>query len=128
MGETDYLHQFSEEDAFHQLIDCYRLRIEDDYTFSGDAGGLYAEENPLPDFRRFLNLAEKRKGPLPEWWSAANRKKCERLATDRKQWSCLYFAVEKSDVMEHYKDNLMPMKLRMLAEKIYKRGLGLGGW
>ena len=26
---------------------------------------------------------------------------------------------EKSDIQEHYEDNMMPMKLRMLAELIY---------
>lgn len=46
MGDTKHLHQFSEKETFHQLIDCYRLRIEDDYVFSGDARGLYAGDNP----------------------------------------------------------------------------------
>lgn len=118
--DTD-LHQLSEKDAFSQLIDCYRMRVEDDYNFAGDTRGLYNDENPLPDFRDFLDLAETRKAVLPRWWSAAKRRECEKAAVDRARWSCLYGAVEKQDVIEHYGDRLTPMKLRLLAEEVYGR-------
>lgn len=95
------------------------MRIEDDYVFCGDAGALYAGDNPLPDFRRFLKLAEKRKGLLPQWWSVAKREECERMGMVGKQWSSLLCAMEKTDVVEHYGDPLMPMKLRALGEKVY---------
>lgn len=36
-------------------------------------------------------------------------------------------AVEKSDIQEAYSDPMMPMKLRMLAEKVYSRSLGGDG-
>ena len=101
------------------------MRIEDNYTFAGDACGLYAGQNPLPDFRRFLNLAEKRKGVLPLWWSPAKRKECERQAVVGK-FSNLNGAVEKHDIVENYGDPLMPMKLRSLAEKIYRKKTGMG--
>ena len=88
-----------EKDAFIRLIDCYRMRVEDDYKFAGEARGLYNDENPLPDFQQFLDLAQKRKGVLPKWWSGEKRLECERLATDMTQWACLGSAVEKSDVL-----------------------------
>ena len=36
-------------------------------------------------------------------------------------WSHLNGAVEKQDIIDEYGDNLMPMKLRLLAEQIYGR-------
>ena len=130
IGSDDYLHQFSEKDAFRQLVDCYRLRVEDDYKFSGDTRGLYNGDDPLADFQDFLDLAETRSGVLPTWWSKEKRKECEEGAvgtTDwsdpnappTQLWSDLTAAVEKQDIIEEYGDSLMPMKLRLLAEKIY---------
>lgn len=126
LADSNTLHGIPEKDAFVRLIDCYRMRVEDDYKFAGEARGLYNDENPLPDFQQFLDLAQKRKGVLPKWWSGEKRSECERLATDVTQWACLSSAVEKSDVMEHYEDSLMPMKLRMLAEEIYGKKINMG--
>ncbi|CAD6577525.1 MAG: hypothetical protein ASARMPREDX12_008386 [Alectoria sarmentosa] len=115
----NYLHRFSEKDAFCQLIDCYRMRVEDDYTFAGDTRGLYNEDDPLPDFQEFLDMAEMKNGILPSWWSDGKRRECEERAVDARQWSDLNCAVEKRDIIKHYGDGSMPMKLRLLAEKIY---------
>ena len=112
------LHYLPERQAFLYLIECYRLRVEDEYVFQGEAGGLYGGYNPLPEFRRFLNKAQRKKGILPSWWSPQKKRDCESLATSHAQINIQY-ATEKSDVQEYWKDNLMPMKLRMLAEKIY---------
>ena len=111
----------SEADAMDQLIDAYRLRVEDDYAFAGYNHGLYAREDPFPDFRSFLDLAEGKTGVLPKWWNREKRRICERRALDRDGWSCIAFAVEKPDIQEHYDDSMMPMKLRMLAEMVYGR-------
>ncbi|MCJ1393321.1 hypothetical protein MMC18_006193 [Xylographa bjoerkii] len=118
IGDGTYLDGLPEKDAFAQIIDSYRLRMEDEYKFRGDAGGLYAGENPLPDFRRYLNRAEKKGVVLPKWWSGEKRKASEKTAVDRAKWSDLHSAVEKVDIIEHYRDSMMPMKLRMLAEKV----------
>ncbi|KAG4429458.1 hypothetical protein IFR05_015058 [Cadophora sp. M221] len=120
LTSEDYLHLLPEKDVFTQLIDCYRLRVEDEYVFRGDAGGLYGGENPLPDFKRFLNKA-KIKGVLPEWWSKEKRKECEEIAV-RGEWANINRAVEKPDIVEHYKNPMMPMTLRILGEKIYGKG------
>lgn len=116
---NDYLHQFTEKDAFHQLIDCYRMRVEDDYVFAGDTRGLYNGDDPLADFQEFLDMAETKNGIMPSWWSDGKRRECEESAVDAEEWSDLNAAVEKRDVIKHYGDSLMLMKLRVLAEKIY---------
>ncbi len=126
LAPDNYLHKFPEKEAYTQLIDCYRMRVEDDYKFAGDPRGLYNEEDPLPDFKEFLDLAEKRAGLLPKWWKREKRMACERLAVDSTQWSDINSAVEKVDVIKHYGDNVMPMKLRLLAEKIYGKKIDMG--
>lgn len=122
----DFLHGLSEKNAYAQLIECYRMRVEDDYKFAGDNRGLYGGEDPRPDFRRFLTLAENRKGLLPKWWSVEKRRGCERVAVDASQWSDINCAVEKHDITEHYGDGMMPMKLRLLAEKVYGKKIDMG--
>ncbi|KAL8885474.1 MAG: hypothetical protein Q9192_006638 [Flavoplaca navasiana] len=115
------LHHLTEKECYIELIDSYRLRVEDDYNFAGDASGLYAGDDPREDFRRFLNLAEKRKGLLPKWWTKETRRACEMMGADKAEgnWASLFTPVEKRDIMEHYHDNLKPMKLRLLAEEVY---------
>ena len=111
------LHKLSEKDCFTQLIDSYRLRIEDDYNFHGDTCGLYGGHSPRKDFTRFLVKAEKRKGLLPRWWSESKKEDCINFGMTS-DWPCLKAAVEKSDIVEHYGDRTMPMKLRIVAEKV----------
>ena len=123
LADNTYLSSFSETDAFLQLIDSYRMRVEDDYSFRGELSGLYNQENPLPHFRRYLDRAEALPDVLPKWWSKEKRAACEKLAVDPSSWSDLNCAVEKHDILEHYKDDAMPMKLRILAEKIYGKGV-----
>ncbi|KAL8828995.1 MAG: hypothetical protein Q9191_002275 [Dirinaria sp. TL-2023a] len=120
-GSAATLHQLPEQEVYTYLIDAYRMRVEDEYVFTGEVGydSLYGGGEPIKDFRRFLTKAEKRPGLLPPWWCAAKRKECERVAVDESQWSCLSFAVEKSDVQEHYDDPGMPLQLRMFAQRVY---------
>jgi splicing suppressor protein 51 len=73
-------------------------------------------------FKRFLDLAGSGSGLLPPWWNAEKRRECEKIAVDSNGWSDINCAVEKGDIQEHYKNNAMPMMLRVLGEKIYGRG------
>ncbi|KAK2803972.1 hypothetical protein FQN50_006778 [Emmonsiellopsis sp. PD_5] len=66
-------------------------------------------------------------GILPLWWNAEKRRACIRRARDRNSPCCIYFAVEKSDIMEHYADRLMPMKLRLMGERVYGGPVRNGG-
>jgi len=114
----------SHADAYRRIIDSYRLRVEDEYVFEQSNKGIYAGEDPNPEFRDFLNKAETKK-LLPAWWSRAKRAECESLSTDSRGDSYLGHAVEKHDIQEKYADSLMPLKIRVLAEKIYGRRIGV---
>jgi mitochondrial splicing suppressor protein 51 len=122
LDKNDYLHSFSEKEAFARLIDCFRMRVEDEYVYGCNNIGIYAGEDPRPAFREFLDLAETMEGILPAWWSVGKRRECERMAVDADGWNDINCAVEKSDIIEHYGDNMMPMTLRVLGEKIYGKG------
>jgi len=122
LSGDDFLHKLPEKDAFVQLIDCFRMRMEDEYTFGANNFGIYGGENPVPVFKKFLDLAEKRNKLLPILWNKEKRKECERLAQGGDSWADISCAVEKSDIQEHYGDGMMPMKLRILGKKIYGKG------
>ncbi|KAL8911493.1 MAG: hypothetical protein Q9171_003354 [Xanthocarpia ochracea] len=115
------LDSLSKKDCYIQLIDSYRLRVDDDYKYAGEHHGLYDSKDPKPDFAHFLDLAEKRKGPLPQWWTPETRVACEAKAADNssRNWADLYCAVEEHDIIDHYNDPTKPTKLRLLAEKVY---------
>lgn len=117
-GKENWLHDKPEEEAYDLIIDSHRMRVEDEFNFQGIDQGLYAGEDPVPGFRRFLIKAEKTPGALPPWWNAEKREACIRKGDSENQWSNLHSAVEKSDIQEHYNNNTMPMKLRMFAEEI----------
>lgn len=51
-------------------------------------------------------------------WNAEKQNACVAQGNLRTEWSSLHSAVEKGDIQEHYKNNQMPMQLRMLAEEI----------
>lgn len=121
-----YLHSFSEAYAYQQLIDCYRMRLEDDSNFANDERGIYAGEDPKVDFRRFLDLAESRRGLLPKWWTLEKRSACEDKAQDTTQWADIGRRVSKGGIIEHYGEGDMPMKLRLLAEKVYGNKVDMG--
>ncbi|RMZ88152.1 hypothetical protein DV736_g4615, partial [Chaetothyriales sp. CBS 134916] len=113
-----------ESKTYEMLIDTFRLRCEDDYTYGGHNHGIYGNDPPLPVFRDFLARA-KAAGMLPEWWNEEKEKECERMAMEDEHFS-IQFAVEKHDIQEYYKDNTMPMTLRMVAENVYGGGYGIG--
>ncbi|OBT58476.1 hypothetical protein VE04_01499 [Pseudogymnoascus sp. 24MN13] len=122
LSNDDFLHDRPEGEVFNLLIDSFRMRVEDESVYGGNTIGVYNGENILPLFKKFLSLAESRQKLLPTWWSSVERGECERLAESGSQWSDINCAVEKSEIQDHYNDNLMPMKMRILAEKIYGKG------
>ncbi|KAI1114217.1 putative MYND domain protein [Nemania sp. NC0429] len=128
IDNNTYLHDRPEEDVYRfcsVLIDAYRMRVEDEYTFEGNIAtdSLYGgQPSGILGFRKFLRKAASRDGLLPPWWNAEKKKACEALGMDQEQWQDLRCAVEKSDIIEHYGDPRFPMQLRMLAEIILGRG------
>ncbi|KAI1148153.1 putative MYND domain protein [Nemania diffusa] len=120
-----YLHDRPEDDVYRLLIDAYRLRVEDEYKFEGEAAidSLYGgASSGIVGFRKFLRRAGSRAGLLPPWWNAEKVKACEKFGMSTEHWQDLRCAVEKSDIIEHYGDSRFPMQLRMLAEIIIGRG------
>ena len=117
---STWLHGRPESEVFTLLIDSYRMRVEDEYCYRGDISddSIYGQGDPTVGFRRFLQKAEKKSGVLPSWWTKEKRDACIAKGNDQDHWSSLHFAVEKHDIQEHYKNNSMPMQLRMLAEEI----------
>jgi splicing suppressor protein 51 len=98
------------------------MRVEDEYRFGGDASAVHRGEDSMDEFREFLKLVERRETLLPSWWNAQKRLACEQSAVRAENWSNINQAIEKSDIREHYQDNMMPMKLRVLGEQIYGKG------
>jgi splicing suppressor protein 51 len=62
---------------------------------------------------------------MPEWWNSERRDECLECATKNEVYN-IRLAVEKADIQENYKDRMMPMQLRMMAENIYGGGYGMG--
>jgi len=115
--ENRFFDNKPEDEAFAHIIDSYRLRVEDEYTFMGKHRGIYNQEHPRADFNAYLNKAEAA-GVLPKWWNAQKREACVAYGFNKANWSDLNCAVEKSDVIEHYKNPMMPMLLRMVTEMV----------
>jgi splicing suppressor protein 51 len=63
------------------LIDTFRLRCDDDYTYGAHNHGIYGNDPPSPVFRDFLARA-KAAGMLPQWWNEEKEKECERMAME----------------------------------------------
>lgn len=102
-----------------QLIDCFRLRMHDEY--------MYEEEIPTARegtssiwFTRFLDLAESRKGILPQWRDKEKRENCEELAHE----DGMININRPVDLEELRKQHSLPLELvllRTIGQKIYGR-------
>jgi splicing suppressor protein 51 len=122
IGTVSFIHpleELPEEEVYKILIDTYRLRLDDNYVSAAEFRGLYAGEDPVTDFNRFLDKAEWNGEILPKWWNKEKRKRCIEIGTKKDGWSYLGHAIEKQDVIDEYKDRYMPGTLRMLAEQVY---------
>lgn len=118
-----------EADVYQLLSDVFRLRRDDEYTFSSDVdeSSIYGGGSPsseLRNYRRFLTkitkLDAKRaadKKLLPSWWSTEKIEQCCSVAMTDKS-AMIEYAVEKSDIQDFYGQADMPMQLRMLGEKL----------
>ncbi len=60
-----------------------------------------------------------REGLLPGWWCVGKRRECERVAARAASLGADAPKVNGHWVMRRYRDFLMPMKLRLLAERVY---------
>ncbi|KFY17702.1 hypothetical protein V492_00448 [Pseudogymnoascus sp. VKM F-4246] len=123
LSKDDFLHNRPEAEVFTLLIVSFKLRIKDEHVFSRNQTGVYVDGKPPALFQKFLLLAESRPHLLPGWWSPTMREKCEKLAVNSELGSVVSCVIEKSDVQDCYGDNMMPLKLRVLNEKICGVGI-----
>ncbi|KAK4928177.1 Ankyrin repeat and MYND domain-containing protein 2 [Elasticomyces elasticus] len=97
------------------------MRQEDVYNVEGDTmtGTIYNQEpTSEPAFRDFLRKAKTTPGFLLPWWTDEKTEECVRFGLRDNSFS-LAAAQGKSNIQEKWGDNQMPMKLRMLGEKVY---------
>lgn len=79
-GDT-FLHGRSEEETFQLLIDCLRMRQEDEYSIDrvNMGGSIYSSGNDGTSqkaFRVFMHRAQRVSGLLPPWWTDAKTDEC----------------------------------------------------
>ena len=118
----------SESETFTRLIDCFRLRCDDDYMFDSDCRGIYREEDPGPIFLDFLVRAKNVK-MLPDWWNADKENECmSRALKGTDGWADINRQIGVGHIVEHYGEVIMVTTLRMAAERIYNGGPALGWW
>lgn len=128
LHEKTWLHERPEKDVYKLLVDVYRLRMEDNSTFSGevDADSIYggASDGGQAGFGRFLNTAEAQRGLLPGWWTPAKATECIDHGSTADRWSSVSRKVAKHKLIAHYKDQFMPMQPRLFGEQVYGSGPG----
>ena len=125
------------KDVFKLLIDVYRLRMEQAYTYGGfvDFDGIYSHgEDGTAGLTRFLKLLESKPGLLPGWWSPFKTVECVGFGfcaqdSSFSPRSDLALAIRENDVVAHYGDPSMPNQLRLFGEQVYGNspGSSLGG-
>lgn len=103
-----------------------RMRQDDEYKHDGKnmSGTIYNLE-PTSE-KAFCTLVHKAwavPGLLPPWWNDASLQKCLSYAHGSPGFS-LAAVQEKHDIQETWADDHMPMKLRMVAERVYGNAPG----
>ena len=124
-----WLHGRSEQDVYKLLVDTYRLRLDEECAYPGLCHSIRipsnTEKEMVEEFRRFLELAELRTGLLPTWWSDEKAIACVAFGTAQGE-QFLDEAVMAKDIMDKYRNQQLPLQLRILGEQVY--GTGPGGY
>jgi splicing suppressor protein 51 len=126
LSEGTWLHDRHQQDVYVLLIDSFRLREYDDFTFGGtsNADSVYSgRPSSCPAFRRFLCQAEA-KGLMPPWWTDHTRVECLTKGADRSadNWHDLHAMARDIEVVVVYEAAIMAMQLRMFAETVLGSG------
>jgi len=117
--ELDWWSELSEDMTYDWLIDCYRMRVDDDMSVGNYMHGLYAPDGPsaqLEDFLLFVKLAAARGVAPPEGDGWEWPKLCERAA------KLLTNAFDKADAASKYgavSAQGASYALRLMAEQVY---------
>ncbi|KAF3392447.1 hypothetical protein F1880_008655 [Penicillium rolfsii] len=121
---NQWLHDRPEIDVYTLLIDTYRLRVCDDILLRLEINPdfMYGQDGDGGEggFRRFLQRVESHPGGLlPSWWSPIQAEACVQFGLSDDGWSDLDRTVKKADIVDHYKDWMLPMQLRVFGQSIY---------
>jgi splicing suppressor protein 51 len=116
-----YLHSRPATAVYKLLIDSFRMRQADDFSFEAKTSppSVYtgARDSVAP-FRAYLAKAA---ALLPPWWTPAHAEEWVAFGGSG-AWSDLKRKLTKQQAIEHYGDDKMSMQLRMLAEAVYGSG------
>ncbi|KAL7809762.1 hypothetical protein V8C26DRAFT_438270 [Trichoderma gracile] len=126
LSQGAWLHDRHKQDVYVLLIDSFRLREYDDWTYGGtsNADSVYSgRPSSCPAFRRFLDQAEA-KGLMPPWWTDHARVECLTKGADRSadNWHDLHAMAQDVEVVVVYEAAIMAMQLRMFAETVLGSG------
>jgi hypothetical protein len=119
LKNSNWANGLSQNERYGWLVDCYRMRADDDYAHAGNYHGLYAQASTLEliaDFLKFCKLAVQH-GVIPSNWDWNKF-----LVAAKGE---LKYAFEKSDAQEKYGgENIFSAmmggrSLRATAEGIY---------
>jgi hypothetical protein len=81
----DYLHKLPKEEVFKQLIDCFRLYMENKFSKKIDRYNMPVISLAFEDM---LGEAACRYGFMPSWWDHRAYEKCVEVARDRRRCEC----------------------------------------
>ncbi|KAK5944776.1 hypothetical protein PMZ80_001976 [Knufia obscura] len=127
--EGTWLKDRPEQDVFKLLTDVYRMRRADLDKFGGKSrsGNINAgapKEKVKEGFEKFLATVKPKdderapvKKLLPAWWSDEKAAECVQFA-EGGEFSNIYKKVDKEGIQSHYKEDKMPMQLRMFSEEL----------
>jgi splicing suppressor protein 51 len=118
-----FLHDRPRPDVFRLLIDCYRLRVSDNFNLES----IQPPKNLRDGFKHFLSFAAQRPGLLPTWWDEGAAAECMAFGIEDVAgtgWYSLAGRVGKAEVSAQYGTPFMAMYLRFLGEQVYLRGPG----
>lgn len=116
-----FLHSETEGNVFYYLVSCHRMRMADSFVNRPleNLDRSFKDATDVDEVEEFLLFAEKRVGILPAWWSEKKRREClSTVGTEDYEFPNDYDQVEQN-IVRCSKNYLMPMKLRLLGERIY---------
>lgn len=129
LEERKWLHDRSEGDVHKLIVDTYRLRMADQHRSNDKISKANIHRGAeqaatINDFHSFiatsLGLDHDRKEAkqiFPSWWTAMVQHRCYKFA-EADEFSNICKPVTREEIQEHYKDELMPMQMRVFSEQI----------
>lgn len=107
-----YLSSFEHDEVSRVLIDSYRLRVETDHSSREEDHGIYypgkpidglvwAKDDAIADFQRFLDLAETA-GILPKWWAFEDRMNTLAWAINKEDPESIFKPINQEEIITRY--------------------------